>query len=556
MKSLHRVRPQWLLVTLITILALVASVLVATPRASAAPVDAGHAIAANPPLPERCGGLSMALVFDVSGSIGPQGLAQSKEAGKAVVDALKDTDTQIGIYNFATDSPAKGQQNLDKTPASEQETLNDHIDKLAIPSNGADRYTNWQKALSEVQGKDYTVVYLITDGQPNKHGDGSGGGVKSAVQTAVEAANSLKNAGTRVVPLAVGKAVQPGTDAATYLGYISGDDDWIPVTQYTELSATLVEQATKGCQGVINIEKNFVNKRGKVVEPTAPATKSGWKFSIEDAKADDAGKKIVALDEGAVVTDESGAAVLRYRTSNPNTVGTVTVAEANGEPKSVKCTDSGVAVDVTLEGGKFTVPAKTGSELSCTVSNLDENAPGSSGDGSSDDPITERCLPAVGGVISALLLSLPLIALGNAKAPGIMAVQESIGKQIQEANSRIQQGTGIYNEDASRFAAQVDGQLKAFAYNNQDALKVLGTLAALAGAAGLLWAFCAPGSGSSGNQITVGDALENLSSSKKSDEESTPEEGSGSKGSSSKSGSSAKPEDEKEDAQEDVASAA
>ena len=89
--------------------------------------------------------------------------------------------------------------------------------------------------------------------------------------------------------------------------------------------------------------------------------------------------------------------------------------------------------------------------------------------------------------------------------------------------------------------------MKAFAYNNQDALKVLGTLAALAGAAGLLWAFCAPGSGSSGNQITVGDALENLSSSKKSDEESTPEEGSGSKGSSSKSGSSAKPEDEKED---------
>ncbi len=526
MKTSHRVSPQWLLVTLVTILALVASVLVATPRAAAdpGPVPAEHAIAENPPLPERCGGLSMALVFDVSGSIGQRGLADSKNAAKAVVEALKDTDITIGMYSFARHAPAKGQQNLDKTPASEQEKLNAHIDKLAIPS-GRDNYTNWQQALTQVEGKGYDVVYLITDGQPNTytHVDGT---VKVerkpllSVQNAVKAANDLKQAGTRVVPLAVGGGVQPGTEAATYLGYISGEDDWIPVAKYAELSEALVEQTTKGCQGEINIEKNFVNKRGKVGEPTAPATKSGWKFSVVDAKANDADRKIVALDEEDVVTDEKGAATLRYRTSKPDTEGTVTVAEANGEPKSVKCTDStGADVDVTLEGNKFTVPAKTGSELSCTVSNLDENAPGSSGGGSSDDPITDRCLPAVGGVLGALILALPLIALGNAKAPGIMALQESIGKQIQDANTRVQQGTGIYNEDASRFAAQIDGQLKALAYNNQDALKVLGSLAALAGAAGLLWAFCAPGSGSSGNKITIGEALGNLSSSEKPSED-------------------------------------
>ena len=117
MKTLHRVNPQWLLVTLVTILALVASVLVATPRAAAdpGPVPAEHAIAENPPLPERCGGLSMALVFDVSGSIGQRGLADSKNAAKAVVEALKDTDITIGMYSFARHAPAKGQQNLDKT---------------------------------------------------------------------------------------------------------------------------------------------------------------------------------------------------------------------------------------------------------------------------------------------------------------------------------------------------------------------------------------------------------------------------------------------------------
>lgn len=525
MKTSHRVSPQWLLVAMVTILALVASVLVATPRAVAdpGPVPAGHPIAENPPLPERCGGLSMALVFDVSGSIGQRGLADSKNAAKAVVEALKDTDITIGMYSFARHAPAKGQQNLDKTPASEQEKLNAHIDKLAIPS-GRDNYTNWQQALTQVEGMGYDVVYLITDGQPNTYGDDDGTVEGQppllSVQHAVKAANDLKQAGTRVVPLAVGGGVQPGTEAATYLGYISGEDDWIPVAQYAELSEALVEQTTKGCQGEINIEKNFVNKRGKVVEPTAPATKSGWKFSIADTKVNDADKKIVALDEEDVVTDEKGAATLRYRTSKPDTEGTVTVAEADGEPKNVKCTDSnGTDVDVKLEGNKFTVPAKTGSELSCTVSNLDENAPGSSGGGSSDDPITDRCLPAVGGVLGALILALPLIALGNAKAPGIMALQESIGKQIRESNSRIQQGTGIYNEDSSRFAAQIDDQLKALAYNNQDALKVLGSLAALAGAAGLLWAFCAPGSGSSGNKITVGEAFENLGSSEKPSED-------------------------------------
>ena len=50
-------------------------------------------------------------------------------------------------------------------------------------------------------------------------------------------------------------------------------------------------------------------------------------------------------------------------------------------------------------------------------------------------------------------------------------------------------------------------RLNAFGANAGDALAVLGGLAALAGVAGYLAAFCAPGTGSSGKQVTVGDVL-------------------------------------------------
>lgn len=232
MKTRNRVSLQSQIFTLFTIVVLIAGVLVAAPQASAKPVEAGSEIGENPPLPEKCGGLSMALIFDVSGSIKAEGLAQSKEAGKAVVEALEDTRTDIGIYNFASNAPALGLTNLDKTPSSEQQKLKDHIDTLAIPKTN--RETNWEKGLGQVKGQGYSVVYLITDGEPTNHGDAKSG-KKESVQAAVKAANELKAEGTRVVPLAVGNAVEPGTDASTYIEYISGPNDAVAVTEYLSL---------------------------------------------------------------------------------------------------------------------------------------------------------------------------------------------------------------------------------------------------------------------------------------------------------------------------------
>ena len=518
MNAHKRVSLQWVLLTLFTALTLIAGSLVAAPQASAAPVEAGSEIGKNPPLPEKCGGLSMALVFDVSGSIKDEGLAQSKEAGKAVVEALEDTRTDIGIYSFASTAPAKGLTNLDKTPSSEQQKLKDHIDTLAIPKTNRD--TNWEKGLGQVKGKGYSVVYLITDGEPNKHGDAEGGKTDS-VQAAVKAANELKAEGTRVVPLAVGKAVEPGTDASTYLKYISGPDDAVAVTEYTELSNRLVDQATKGCQGEIHIEKNFVDKKGNPVEPTEPTTKDGWKFSIENPVSNDPKKTIAAFDE-EFITDEDGKVTLRYRTSRPGTEGTVTVAEANGQLKGVTCTDAeGAEIEVSPEENKFTVPAKTGAELSCQVSNLDENIPGPL-DKASSAPISERCLPAVGGLLGVLLLALPLMAMKNVKIPGLEGLQGNLGQQIQQANNQLQRNLGIYNEQAVQFTAQLNNQLKAFGANSQDVLAVLGGLAALAGLGGYLAAFCAPGTGSSGEQTTIGEVF--AGSSKAPEEQGSEEE--------------------------------
>ncbi|MFC6146826.1 SpaA isopeptide-forming pilin-related protein [Corynebacterium nasicanis] len=169
----------------------------------------------NPPMPQRCG-LNIALVFDLSNSIGDTGLAQSKAAGNAFIEGLKNTPTTLGVYNFATLAPTQNvtdKPQLDLSTDAGVSAARQAMTDLRLPTRvGDDRGgTNWEGALKNVaaSGVSYDVVYFITDGVPTTNNALYPGTDYGAIThniditRAITAANTLKAGGTRLEVIAV-----------------------------------------------------------------------------------------------------------------------------------------------------------------------------------------------------------------------------------------------------------------------------------------------------------------------------------------------------------------
>lgn len=176
-----------------------------------------HGRVANPQPPLRCG-LRIALVVDLSTSLryaDTNGFQKSKEAANGFIDALAGTPAELALYNFASTAPAnKAGTTSGKNPPyiSMQSQSGVNEAKRVVSNwdyNEGNSATNWQEGLKQVQGQNYDVVYFITDGMPTYSSTISNKGIggefvqESALNDAIDAANELKKAGTRVVPLMV-----------------------------------------------------------------------------------------------------------------------------------------------------------------------------------------------------------------------------------------------------------------------------------------------------------------------------------------------------------------
>ncbi|MDK7134913.1 SpaA isopeptide-forming pilin-related protein [Corynebacterium sp. UMB4614] len=171
----------------------------------------------NPPMPQRCG-LRIAVVADLSTSLryaDTDGFEASKQAANAFIDSLQGTPAELGIYNFASSGPANraGTTHGQKPPyismQSEQgvQRAKDVVKNWSY--NADNSATNWEAGLKQVKDHDYDVVYFITDGMPTTSSTIKSKGIggefvqASALNDAIKAANELKAAGTRVVPIMV-----------------------------------------------------------------------------------------------------------------------------------------------------------------------------------------------------------------------------------------------------------------------------------------------------------------------------------------------------------------
>lgn len=174
----------------------------------------------NPPLIQRCG-LNVAIVFDLSNSIGADGLDQIKNTGNSIIEALQNTSVNIGLFNFGTDAPrvasaeqAEPLSMLDSTSAA---TLKNKISALNIDQGTGG--TNWEGALQRVSDASsqynthYDVVYFVTDGVPTTNiartGKDTGVYIHTAdVDDAIKSSNLLKVSGTHLEVLAVNMPIR------------------------------------------------------------------------------------------------------------------------------------------------------------------------------------------------------------------------------------------------------------------------------------------------------------------------------------------------------------
>jgi len=112
--------------------------------------------------------------------------------------------------------------------------------------------------------------------------------------------------------------------------------------------------------------------------------------------------------------------------------------------------DGGVKLMVVpVENGKLNDKEKV--IINITQQNTTVQEKGSSSE------LDGKCIASLVGLSAPLLLAIPVGILSQVQIPGLEGVSAQINGAIQDANNRIQQGLGIYNEDRAQRAADLQG---------------------------------------------------------------------------------------------------
>ena len=301
--------------------------------------------APNPPWPANCG-LNLGIILDLSGSVSNANVTVSKDASVVAVQSLIGTNSSVGLHTFSTNSPHDGAGGpieylpISVATSASAQPLVDYITNFNRGSGGG---TNWTGAFQRVStlALDYDAVLMVTDGQPNN------------LATAIDAANVLKAAGTRIVGVGVGAGVNEAN-----IKQISSEDAYYPVASFANLVDVMKDAALESCKGTVNITKLVDEDDGNDAQPAA-----GWTF-------DGSGSV-----EGSATTAASGVASLTY--SSDQATVTITEQAKTGYVISPQggfnavCTVNGSPLTVTNVAGGFQFgPLAATDVVICTVINV------------------------------------------------------------------------------------------------------------------------------------------------------------------------------------------
>ncbi|MBM4615752.1 VWA domain-containing protein [Rhodococcus hoagii] len=129
----------------------------------------------NPPLPSRCG-LDIAVVLDLSASVGATNLPILKSATDQLVDAFVGTPSRMAVFGFARYSPNQNATTNEIYPnhlsCSRSRRRRSGRIQIAVRGLGLGSGTNWDHALYRVatSGVHYDATIVLTDGNPTRWG--------------------------------------------------------------------------------------------------------------------------------------------------------------------------------------------------------------------------------------------------------------------------------------------------------------------------------------------------------------------------------------------------
>lgn len=345
----------------------------------------------NPPLPKECG-LKVGVVFDTSGSLGETGIANAKAALDTFVDSFKGTSTEMSLFSFSTTSPGTGATNA---PALLPVTTTAQADIFKAQYEGWESGggTNWDRGFAKAanSGNAYDLVILLTDGNPTVYGETPSGAASAYntlgdIDAGIFSANQLKAAGTRIMAIGVGSAVNTPASAFN-LRAVSGQvegDDFIRADDFSEAGDVLAAIATANCQGSIAVQKMIVPAGGTIAQATpAPA---GWEFAATTSAT---GTTITTPTDGLSTTtdDSNGRVNFGLGFAAPTKSGAVQILETQqpgfevvpvgtgADARNAQCvnTENDAIVPVTNAGTDgnpgFTVAGSLDVQILCTIYN-------------------------------------------------------------------------------------------------------------------------------------------------------------------------------------------
>ena len=303
----------------------------------------------NPPLGQACG-LDIALVIDSSGSIDSTELTQMKNAFKGFVDAfLPGTPTQFSVTEF--DSVASVELAFSGNATTIKNTIGNAV------SGGT---TNWDDALAKAASTfdprpaKPNLVVFASDGNANTWGNpGNYDGETAAMPPAIEEANAIKAAGTRIIALGIGDDLD-----VENLKAISGSNVAPPATvdetadvilaDFDTLAAALSDLANELCGGKILVQKQLdTDGDGDIdLDGSQPnIALEGWNFDVNGSPSNPLFQS--TTDTGALTFDVEN--------------GTYSVAELNQKPNTHIV--NGSCVNGVQQVGTFDLGTKTISGL-------------------------------------------------------------------------------------------------------------------------------------------------------------------------------------------------
>ncbi|WP_181157581.1 LPXTG cell wall anchor domain-containing protein [Microbacterium sp. MYb62] len=356
--------------------AIVASLMTFGAVGAANAVESSTPPAPNPPMPAQCE-LDLAMSLDLSNSVDDTQLQQMRDGVAELAQTLSEYPVRVSLHNFASNAPATAGGSNAPLPLTTLDgagvaSVTSWVQGIQRPAS-AQGGTNWDRAFAAVDASSevYDALLFVTDGNPTQFSSpaqGPGSSTNTATITAaVNSANALKAAGTRVVGVGLTDNISNMDEFREHMSQISGPtegSDYL-ATNFGDLADVLLTLVGENCAvapaPAIDLEKTAkladgaTGAVGDTVEYTFIATNTGDQ-TLTDVVISDAKPGLSSLEyswpaePGVLEPGQSATATAVYQVTESDRDNRIiqNSATVSGNPPTGPPVTDADDADVTL----------------------------------------------------------------------------------------------------------------------------------------------------------------------------------------------------------------